>query len=84
MRYLKSRLSKVLTGNHLAMLGNVEELPNETDVNDYKLMELSEIFMDHQDDGVTLELELHKFASEQLNSGDVDGAWKTLLSFNLG
>lgn len=78
------RLSKVLTGNHLAMLGNVEELPNETDVNDHKLMELSEIFMDHQDDGVTLELELHKFASEQLNSGDVDGAWKTLLSFNLG
>ena len=78
------RLSKVLTGNHLAMLGNVEELPNETDVNDHKLMELSEIFMDHQDDGVTLELELHKFASKQLNSGDVDGAWKTLLSFNLG
>ena len=36
---------------------------DETDVNDYKLMELSEIFMDHQDDGVTLELELHKFAS---------------------
>jgi flavin reductase (DIM6/NTAB) family NADH-FMN oxidoreductase RutF len=78
------RLSKVLTGNHLAMLGNVEELPNETDVNDHKLMELSEIFMDHQDDGMTLELELHKFALEQLNSGDVDGAWKTLLSFNLG
>ena len=78
------RLSKVLTGNHLAMLGNVEILPNETDVNDYKLIELSEIFIDHQDDGATLERELHQFAAEQLNNGDVDGAWKTLLSFNLG
>lgn len=78
------RNSSVLTGRHLAMLGNTEVLPDETDVNDYKLMELSEIFLELQDDGSALELELHKHAAELLDNGDVDGAWKTLLSFNLG
>lgn len=78
------RKSSVLTSSHLAMLGNVETLPDETDVNDYKLMELSEIFLDLQDDGSALELELHKHAATLLDNEDVDGAWKTLLSFNLG
>jgi len=78
------RLSSVLTGRHLAILGNIEALPDETDVNDYKLMELSEIFLELQDDGSALELELHKHAVNLLDNGDVDGAWKTLLSFNLG
>ena len=78
------RKSSVLTGRHLAMLGNVETLPDETDVNDYKLMELSEIFLDLQDNGSALELELHKHAATLLDNEDVDGAWKTLLSFNLG
>ena len=78
------RNSSVLTVRHLAMLGNTEVLPDETDVNDYKLMELSEIFLELQDDGSALELELHKHAAELLDNGDVDGAWKTLLSFNLG
>ena len=78
------RKSSVLTGRHLAILGNVEILPDETDVNDYKLMELSEIFLDLQDDGSALELELHKHAATLLDNEDVDGAWKTLLSFNLG
>ena len=78
------RKSSVLTGRHLAMLGNVETLPDETDVNDYKLMELSEIFLDLQDDGSALELALHKHAATLLDNKDVDGAWKTLLSFNLG
>ena len=47
-------------------------------------MELSEIFLDLQDNGSALELELHKHAATLLDNEDVDGAWKTLLSFNLG
>tara|TARA_Y100000746_G_C15432541_1_gene419283 strand:- start:471 stop:1373 length:903 start_codon:yes stop_codon:yes gene_type:complete len=78
------RLSTVLTGRHLAMLGNIEVFPEETDVNDYKLMELSEIFLELQDDGSALELKLHEHAANLLDNGDVNGAWKTLLSFNLG
>jgi len=76
--------SSILTGKHLAMLGNVESLPDETEVNDYKLIELSEIFLDYADNGVVLELELHKHALKLLDNGNVDEAWKTLLTFNLG
>jgi flavin reductase (DIM6/NTAB) family NADH-FMN oxidoreductase RutF len=78
------RTSSVLTGRHLAMLGNIEKLPDETEVNDFKLMELSEIFLELQDDGSALELQLHNHAVALLDNGDVNGAWKTLLSFNLG
>ena len=66
------------------MLGNIESLPDETEVNEYKLMELSSIFMDHCDDGETLEKELHLHSAQLLDNGNVNEAWKTLLSFNLG
>ena len=46
------RESKILTGNDLAQLGALLEMPNETDVNDFKLMELSELFIEHEGDGV--------------------------------
>ena len=51
--------SSILTGKHLAMLGNVERLPDETEVNDYKLIELSEIFLDYADNGVVLDNVTH-------------------------
>jgi len=76
------RLSKVLTGNDLGMLGNVEEIPDETSVNDYKLSELSDIFIELQDDAEELEKRLHEKAHNLLESGKVKEAWKTLLSFN--
>jgi len=78
------RYSKVLTGNHLGMLGNVEVLPNETDVNEYKLIELAELFIDLEDDPAALELALHRKAAELLDQGDVTAAWQTLLAFNNG
>ncbi|KAB1063824.1 MULTISPECIES: flavin reductase family protein [Salibacter] len=76
------RNSTVLTGNDLGRLGNVDELPDETEVNDYKLTELSDLFVDLQDDAPKLELELHKIAKELLSQGKVEEAWKTLLTFN--
>ena len=76
------RLSKVLTGNDLGILGNVEALPNETDVNEYKLTELAELFIEWEDNAQRLEEELHKLAQHHLLEGKVDEAWKTLLSFN--
>ncbi len=76
------RLSKILTGNDLGMLGNVEELPDETSVNDYKLSELSDIFIELQDDTEKLEKRLHEKAHKLLEIGRVEEAWKTLLSFN--
>lgn len=76
------RNSNVLTGNNLGQLGNVESLPDETSVNEYKLIELSELFQEYEDNATQLELELHKRAQELLKEKNVEEAWKTLLSFN--
>ncbi len=74
--------SKVLTGNHLGILGNVESLPDETEVNEFKLLELSEVFLKFEKDRNKLEAELHCIAAQFLEQGKTTQAWKTLLSFN--
>ena len=78
------RSSNLLTGNDLGQLAGIEELPNETDVNEYKLLELSDIFVSLEDDAVQLEEELHKKAKALLNENNLEEAWMTLLSFNNG
>jgi flavin reductase (DIM6/NTAB) family NADH-FMN oxidoreductase RutF len=76
------RNSKILTGNDLGKLGNVEEIPDETSVNEYKLLELSDIFIAHESDPHGLEIALHREASKLLAENRVEEAWKTLLAFN--
>jgi flavin reductase (DIM6/NTAB) family NADH-FMN oxidoreductase RutF len=76
------RLSKILTGNHLGQLGNVEALPDETSVNEYKLTEIADLFIEFENDQASLEIELHKRAAQLLDQGDVQQAWLTLLTFN--
>ena len=76
------RNSNTLTGNNLGQLGNIEEIPNETEVNEHKLIELSELFLSHEDNSEALELELHKLAQKQLENNKTKEAWMTLLSFN--
>jgi len=78
------RNSAILTGNDLGKLGNVESLPNETEVNDYKLIELSELFIELEDEQQVLEQKLHHVAKELLAEGKVNEAWKALLTFNNG
>lgn len=74
--------SPVLSKNNLGLLGNIEELPDETAVNEYKLLDLSDIFVALEDDQASLEMALHKLAKEKLNENKVEEAWKTLLAFN--
>jgi hypothetical protein len=76
--------SNVLSKNELGQLAGIEELPNETDVNEYKLLELSDLFVTLEDDAEKLEVELHKRASELLEQNQLHEAWLTLLSFNNG
>ena len=76
------RLSSVLTGNDLGILGNIENLPDETAVNEFKLMELSRLFIKHKDSPKILEQELHMLAKTYISTNEVQNAWKTLLSFN--
>ena len=76
--------SNILTGNELGQLAGIEEIPNETDVNEYKLMELSDLFIGLEDNATLLETELHKKASELLKQEKIQEAWMTLLAFNNG
>jgi len=74
--------SSILTGNDLGQLAGIEELPNETDVNEYKLLELSELFLSLEEDAVQLEIKIHKRAQDLLKRNLLEEAWMTLLSFN--
>ena len=76
------RNSKVLTGNELGHLAGIENLPDETDVNEYKLLELSDIFVSLEEKPAELERQLHIRASELLKENKLEEAWMTLLSFN--
>ncbi len=76
--------SQVLTGNDLAQLGALLHVPDETEVNDFKLLELSELFMEHEGDGVALEHAIHTFAAECIERNQVEDALKAVLTFNLG
>lgn len=78
------RNSSVLTGNNLGQLAGITEIPNETDVNEYKLLELSEFFLTLEDNPVELELTLHRHAQLLLSEEKLEEAWMTLLSFNNG
>lgn len=74
--------SKILSGNDLGFLAGIEELPNETDVNEYKLLELSEIFLSLENKPQELEMALHVRAKSLIEEQNLEEAWKCLLSFN--
>jgi len=76
------RTSRILTGNELAKLAGVEHLPDETSVNEYKLIELSDLFIELENNPEELEMALHTRAQNLLAQNDIESAWKTLLAFN--
>jgi flavin reductase (DIM6/NTAB) family NADH-FMN oxidoreductase RutF len=74
--------SKILSGNNLGQLAGIEKIPDETNVNEYKLLELSDLFVSLEDNPLALEQELHKRAQSLLDENKLEEAWLTLLSFN--
>ena len=74
--------SKILSGNDLGKLGGIEEIPNETEVNEHKLIKLSDLFVELEDEQEKLEIELHKKAKQELAADKLKEAWMTLLAFN--
>jgi flavin reductase (DIM6/NTAB) family NADH-FMN oxidoreductase RutF len=76
------RESNILSGNDLGHLGGIEILPDETEVNEFKLIQLSELFMEFENDAPQLEQKLHLLAKQYLSENKLNEAWKTLLAFN--
>ncbi|MEY4597085.1 MAG: hypothetical protein RLZZ506_1511 [Bacteroidota bacterium] len=74
--------SHILSANDLGQLAGIEQIPNETDVNEYKLLELSSLFLDLEHDASALETALHQRAKALLAQNNLEEAWLTLLSFN--
>lgn len=70
------RNSMILTGNNLGMLANVEVLPEETAVAQF-IEDVSERYPDIK---TASHREKHKLAQNYLSFGDVESAWKLLLS----
>jgi flavin reductase (DIM6/NTAB) family NADH-FMN oxidoreductase RutF len=75
------RHSKVLTGNHLGILGNVEKIPTDDEVQHYKTSgAILEVFQDYGKNHEQLDDHLHHIAARLLDDGKVVEAWKVLLS----
>jgi hypothetical protein len=74
--------SQILSANDLGQLAGIEQIPNETDVNEYKLLELSTLFLELEHDARSLEQALHHRAHDLLAQNLLEEAWLTLLSFN--
>jgi len=68
--------SMILTGNDLGMLGNIETLPAENHVNAF----VKEVGERYPNIKTATHREKHKLAHDYLSFGDVESAWKILLS----
>ena len=68
--------SMILTGNELGMLGNVEDLPSKEAIATF-LETVSERYPNIK---TATHREKHKLAQNYLSFGDIDSAWKILLS----
>jgi len=74
------RGSKILSGNNLGQLGNVNELPFIDPA--FEDDRLKNIIQYYSTDPVEMERELHTYAKELLNAGKVNEAWQVLLTLN--
>lgn len=70
------RNSMILTGNDLGMLGNVSALPTEMEIEKF----IQEVSERHPNIKEMTHREKHKIAKNYLSFGDVERAWKLLLS----
>lgn len=75
------RYSDVLTGNHLGLLANVNELPSPSEADLFRSApQVREIIDRFADDPTTQRAHLHQLAANYLDRGEVEEAWKILLT----
>jgi flavin reductase (DIM6/NTAB) family NADH-FMN oxidoreductase RutF len=75
------RNSKILTGNSLGQLANVQQIP-EVDVS-FHDDRLKNIFQYYSISPDEMEKELHIYAKELLHEGKINEAWQVLLALNV-
>ena len=68
--------STVLTGNDLGMLGNIEQIPNQEEIQEFVSIHIKVRTILSSSDIV----EIHKLAQLYLQQGDIPSAWKVLLA----
>lgn len=74
------RNSYVLTGNDLGMLGNIENLPSDEEIDLVRQLPLVKEVLDATiGDSVNRQRELHELAKEMLGQGQVNDALKVVL-----
>ena len=74
------RLSDILTGTDLQLLGDVTELPLvDASFEDEMLKNIFQYYSINPDE---MEKELHRYAKKLLAAGEVDNAWQVLLALN--
>ena len=72
------RQSRILTGNHLGQLANVQTVPEiDAAFHDGRFKDIVQYFSANPDD---METELHRYAAELLDQGKVGDAWQILLA----
>ena len=72
------RNSQILTGNHLGRLGNMHDMPSiDPSFSDDRLKNIIQYYSINP---AEMEKELHTYAAELLNAGEVQAAWQVLLS----
>jgi hypothetical protein len=74
------RNSKILTGNNLGQLANVNELPFVDPA--FEDEKLKNIIQYYSTDPAEMEKELQSYSKELLDSGKVKEAWQVLLTLN--
>ena len=74
------RNSKILSGNDLGILGNVEKLPTQAEVAHFVKANLAPSFIEQGNKAEDVTAQLHEKAKAFLHHGDTQSAWKTLLA----
>lgn len=71
------RFSPILTGNNLGQLGNVEALPSDAEINEFKDSQERELLINASP---SADFAAHRAAAKLLQDGDIKKAWLLLLS----
>ena len=72
------RTSRILTGNHLGQLANVNEYPKiDPSFEDEQLKQIVQYFSVNPEE---MDKELHRYAGQLLEKGRVSEAWQVLLA----